>query len=316
MTKLFEVLVEALNSKERTAKVYSATIRRVHREVYGKELDNTNLKFIKSVKTYNYVKKIVNLTRRKNAATALLMGSKAIEAPGSVQERYRKVMLDADEAYRQFLLSGKRKRNFVNAEQSWKLITGLHKKPHKEIEARSLWSVGSRVTPAEYRTIMAWIYLKFLSTGVAPRRLEYTDMRLISKKDFEALEEKKDNYIVMGKRSWKIHFFLFKTVGKFGPQVLTVPGPLKAALNKIKPIAFAKNSKGFIFLTGRWKRMSRSQFSALVKWIFKTYAKKSWTQNTVRSIKISSVFTGENPLKLARDMAHGIETAALHYRQA
>ena len=102
MTKLFEVLVEALNSKERTAKVYSATIRRIHREVYGKELE-TDLKFIKSIKTYNYVKKIVNLTRRKNAATGLLMGAKAIGAPASVQERFRKVMLDA--SYQKFVLA-------------------------------------------------------------------------------------------------------------------------------------------------------------------------------------------------------------------
>jgi len=196
------------------------------------------------------------------------------------------------------------------------MITQLHKKPHKEIEARSLWHVGSRVTPSEYRVIMAWIYLKFLSTGVAPRRLEYTDMRLITKKDFDALEEKKDNYIVTGKRSWRIHFFLFKTVGKFGPQILTVPGPLKAALNKVRPIAFAKNAKGFIFLTNKWKRMSRSQFSAMIKWVYQTYAKKSWTQNTVRSIKVSSVFSGENPLKLATEMAHGIETQLLHYRQS
>ena len=118
----------------------------------------------------------------------------------------------------------------------------------------------------------------------------------------------------MGKRSWRIHFFLFKTVGKFGPQILTVPGPLKAALNKVRPIAFAKNAKGFIFLTNKWKRMSRSQFSAMIKWVYKTYAKKSWTQNTVRSIKVSSVFSGENPLKLATEMAHGIETQLLHYR--
>ena len=284
--------------------------------MYGKELENSDLKFIKSIKTYNYVKKIVNLTRRKNAATGLLMGAKAIGAPASVQERFRKVMLDADESYQKFLLSGQRKRPFKDAEQSWKLITQLHKKPHKEIEARSLWDVGSRVTPAEYRVIMAWIYLKFLSTGVAPRRLEYTDMRLIAKKDFDALDTKKDNYIVMSKRSWRIHFFTFKTVAKFGPQILTVPGPLKAALNKVRPIAFAKNAKGFIFLTNKWKRMSRSQFSAMIKWVFKTYAKKSWTQNTVRSIKVSSVFSGENPLKLATEMGHGIETQLLHYRQS
>ena len=79
--RLFRVIVDALGSKERTAKVYSATIRRVHREVFKKELTDNKLGFLKQAKTYNHVKKIVNLTRRKNAATAVLIGLKAIKAP-------------------------------------------------------------------------------------------------------------------------------------------------------------------------------------------------------------------------------------------
>ena len=57
-TELYQVISRSLNSKERTAKVYAATIRRIHREVYNTELDDLFMKFIEKAKTFNYVKKI------------------------------------------------------------------------------------------------------------------------------------------------------------------------------------------------------------------------------------------------------------------
>ena len=89
-TQLYKVLSESLNSKERTAKVYAASIRRIHREVFKKELDDMSLKFIPKTKTLNFLKKIVNLTRRKNAATALLMGLKAVNGTedGKIPQDY------------------------------------------------------------------------------------------------------------------------------------------------------------------------------------------------------------------------------------
>ena len=111
-SELYQIISKSLNSKERTAKVYAATIKRIHREVYKTELDDLFMNFIDKAKTYNYVKKIVNLTRRKNAATAMLIGLKTVERSENMQEKYRKVMMAADKDYQQFLVSGKRKRPF------------------------------------------------------------------------------------------------------------------------------------------------------------------------------------------------------------
>ena len=223
--------------------------------------------------------------------------------------------MGADSDYQKFLVSGKRRRPFDNAEEAWKAIVGLHKKVAKEIDARSLWDLGSRVTSKEYRVLNAWVYLKWLA-ALPPRRLEYAETRLVTKKEYEA-SDKTDNYVVMGARKWVWAIHRYKTVDKYGPQKFTVPGPLKAALNKIKPIVFAKSDKGFIFLNNKFKPLSRSQFSAFVKWTFKKYHGKNWTQNTIRSIKVSSVWAPaiEDPLKLAREMGHDVTTAVLHYRQ-
>ena len=313
-TELYQVISRSLNSKERTAKVYAATIRRIHREVYNTELDDLFMKFIEKAKTFNYVKKIVNLTRRKNAATAMLIGLKTVEGSDKMREKYRKVMMAADKDYQAFLVSGKRKRPFENAEAAWGKVIELHKKVAKEIDGRRLWELGESVNASEYKVLMSWVYLKWIST-MAPRRLEYSNTQMVTKKEYEE-SDKKGNYIVMGKRKWYWHIHRYKTVERYGPQILPVPGPLKVALNKILPIAKAKNDKGFIFLNNKFRMFSKSQFSTFVKSVFQKYAGKPWTQNTVRSIKVSSVWKPgtENPLQLAREMGHNVQTAILHYK--
>ena len=314
-TELYRVLVAGNNNKERTAKVYAATLRRIHKQVYKKELDDEDMPFLRTAKVHNFVKKIVNLTRRKNASTAVVQGLKATKGPEKTIAKFREIMMQSDKDYQAFLVSGKRKRPFKNAEAAWKEVIGLHKKVAKEIEATRLWDLGSRVTPGEYRVLNAWVLLKWLA-ALPPRRLEYAETQLVTKKEYEA-SDKTGNYIVMGARKWVWAIHKYKTIDKYGPQKFTVPGPLKAALNKIKPIILSKSDKGFIFLTNKFKPMSRSQFSSFVKWIFKRYQGKSWTMNTIRSIKVSSVWTPsmEDPLKLATEMGHDVTTALLHYRQ-
>ena len=134
--KLFQVIVDALGNKERTAKVYANQIKRVYKQVYKKPMADNDLQFIRKAKTLNFVKKIVNLTRRKNAATALLVGLQAIKAPVKKVNQYRDIMMTADKDYQKFLQSGVRKRPFENAEAAWSLIVNLHKKVAKEIDAR------------------------------------------------------------------------------------------------------------------------------------------------------------------------------------
>ena len=314
-TELYRVLVKGNNNKERTAKVYAATLRRIHKEVYKKPLDDEDLPFLRTAKVLNFVKKIVNLTRRKNAATAVVQGLKATKGPAKTIAKFREIMMQSDKDYQAFLVSGKRKRPFKNAEAAWKEVIGLHKKVAKEIEATRLWDLGSRVTPGEYRVLNAWILLKWLA-ALPPRRLEYAETQLVTKKEYEA-SDKTGNYIVMGPRRWTWQVHKYKTLHKYGSQVFAVPGPLKAALNRIKPIVLAKSDKGFLFLNNKFKPFTRSQFSTFVKWIFQKYAGKPWTQNTIRAIKVSSVWspTTESPVKLAAAMGHDIQTALLHYQQ-
>ena len=91
----------------------------------------------------------------------------------------------------------------------------------------------SHVSSDEYRVLMAWVYLKWIS-AMPPRRLEYSNTRLVTPAEYAA-SGKTENYIVMNKRGWTWNLHAYKTMEKYGVQILAVPGPLKAALNRIKP---------------------------------------------------------------------------------
>lgn len=315
-------LSEKLKVKHNTGRVYASLIKQLWiRSSKTATHDNLpeDLGFLKQAKTKAYVKGIVNLTRRKNHANAAVAGLKLV---GDEVHRgaYREIMMSASEDYQKFLSSGKRQRNFKNAEASWNLIINAHKKVARVLNLEGIWREGEHVNHTQYKKIMAWIYFKWLA-DMNPRRLEYVDTRFIQPREYKALpEDVKDkyNWIVEDKKwTWEIRNY--KTRSTYGAVSFPIGRCLKAALRKVKPIAAAKNNDGFVFLNSRWKPLGRNTFSTMVKAWFKTYLGKAWTQNTVRSIRISALYKDApksiEMLKLAKEMGHNVGVALTHYRQ-
>ena len=63
---------------------------------------------------------------------------------------------------------------------------------------------------------------------------------------------------------------------------------------------------------------SRGTFSTFVIKTLKTYTGKKWSQNTIRAIKVSSVWKDSiktiEALKVSEEMAHDPRTALVYYR--
>lgn len=321
-TKLTKRLSEKLKVKHNTGRVYASLIKQMWLRT-SKEATHDNLPddlgFLKSSKTKAYVKGIVNLTRRKNHANAAVAGLKLVDDEKSRGE-YRDIMMTADKDYQKFLGSGKRQRNFKNAEASWKLIINAHKKVARVLNIEGIWREGEHVNHTQYKKLMAWLYFKWLA-DTSPRRLEYVDTRFVSGAAYRQMSDaSKDgfNWVVEDKKwTWEVR--KYKTRRTYGAVSFPIGRSLKAALRKVKPIAAAKNNDGFIFLNSKWKPLGRNAFSTMVKSWFKTYLGKAWTQNTVRSIRVSAMYRDAPKsveiFKLAKDMGHDVETQLLHYRQ-
>ncbi len=314
-TDLVERLQETLKVKHSTARVYASSLRQLASNVKI-TFEGADVSWITRRKVLNYVGKTVNLTRRKNLASGAIAGLKLLgdekkEAKKKLGD-YREILMKSDKDHRAFLVAGKKKRKFKNADKQWEMISKLWKKLSSIVNAKRLWSKGESIKAFEYRQLMQLIYFKFLA-DMPIRRLEYSDTQFATKPD------KESNQIITKKGPWRWRLSNYKTAKNYGTQEYKITPGLKAMLQKIQPIAKAKENNGFIFLNSRWKPMTRGLFSKFISDTLKMYTGNRWSQNTIRAIKVSSVWKDSiktiEALKVSEEMAHDPRTALVYYRQ-
>ena len=310
---LIDTFEDKLKVKRSTARVYASQLVTLARNMKI-PFDLKDLVWLKKAKVLRHVGNVNNLTRRKNTASAIIAGLKVV-GEKKVIEEYREILMQADKDHTAFLVSGKRKRPYVDADRQWTMIRSLWKKVSAIVSAQKLWQRGDSINITQYRTLMQLVYLKFLS-DMPVRRLEYAATRYVAR----GAEAASGNYIVpRPKGPWRWRLSNYKTFKNFGTQEYKVSTGLKKLLRQLEPITKAKNNDGYIFLNSRWQPMSRDLFSKFVARVFQTYAGKKWTQNTIRSIKVSSVWKDSvktvEALKLAESMGHDPRTAMIHYRE-
>jgi len=308
-TVLTDRFQKVLDVKRSTARVYASALASLSRKV-NESVDDLSWLTKKSI--LKHVADINNLTRRKNLASAIIAGLKVADET-KVIEKYRKILMKADKDYTAYLQSGKRKRPYKDADKTWTHIKGLWKKASTVVSAQKLFEQGESVSPTQYRTLITLIYLKFLS-DMPVRRLEYAETRFVDREPTE-----KGNYIITYKNQpWVWSISNYKTFSRYGKQRYVIPSGLKKILTRLRPIVRAKHVDEYIFLNSRWRRMSRDVFSKFVSKIFRTYMGKSFTQNTIRSIRVSSVWKDSiktiDALQLAESMGHDVRTAMETYR--
>ena len=309
-TKLTAKLEEALKVKHTTARVYASSIRQLATLLKIK-FTGADVSWLTKRKVVNHLNNVVNLTRKKNLASGAVAGLKLLGNQKIISD-YREILMRADKDHKSFLMSGKRKKRFKNADKQWKMIRQLWKKASLIVNAKRLWSQGESIAAKDYKILMQLVYLKFLS-DMPVRRLEYSDTKFATEPD------KMSNLIITrAKGTWRWRLNNYKTHKNFGTQEYKLTPGLKKILQKIRPIAKAKDNDGYIFLNTRWKPMSRNAFSLFVSQTMKTFSGKRWTQNTIRAIKVSSVWKDSiktiEALKVSEEMAHDPRTALVYYR--
>lgn len=306
---LIDRFEKALKVKRSTARVYASAIGSLARKMNESIED---LSWLTKKKYLKHVGDINNLTSRKNLAAALIAGLKSTDEH-TVIEKYREILMKADKDHTKFLQSGKRTKPFKNADKQWTRIKTLWKKVSTVVSAQKLFDRGESISPAQFRLLQTLVYLKFLA-DLPVRRLEYADTRYV-----DAAPTERGNYIITYKnKPWVWSIGVYKTYKRYGKQDFVIPAGLKKILTKYRPIVRAKNVKEYLFLNARWSQMSRDTFSKFVASVFKTFLGKRWTQNVIRSIKISSVWKDSiktiEALQMAEQMGHDVTTALTFYR--
>ena len=166
-----------------------------------------------------------------------------------------------------------------------------------------------------------FVYCKLIN-HFEPRRLEYSSLRFITPEKlnvFSETERKSMNYILMTKRGrWKLTYNSYKTSRTYGVQTFDVPPGFKTTLKKIERIFSTRVPAGWLFFSRNNRPLSHSSFSKFVKDLCQTYVGKKWTQNTIRSIRVSALFKDAPPTKqllaTQEGMGSNLATLNLNYR--
>jgi hypothetical protein len=313
-----DLLQEKLNLKRQSARAYASQIRKLYTEM--KRTGDIDLKFLDADTVVKRVRDISNVGQRKNMSSAALAGARATNLSQKRQNQYREVMMTADLHYKQWAGSGKRTKNFTgDATVLWKAIRTLHKKAGRVLTAKGIFRRDTH-TYGDMVSIQQFIYCKLLS-HFEPRRLEYASLRFITPAKLELFSKTEKagfNYILMAPKTWRLVWNSYKTSRTYGEQSFDIPTGLKTTLRKLHAILEKRVPAGWVFFTRNNHHMSRSTFSKFVKELFRMFMGKPYTQNTVRSIRVSSMFAKapatKKLLELQQGMGSTLETLALNYR--
>ena len=316
--QLIETLQSKLKIKRPSARSYASLIRRLHTDL--KQAGSLSLDFLNRDATVKHVAAIDNVGRRKNQSVAALAGARAAGHPQKRQNEYRSIMLSADSDYKKWASSGTRQKGFSgDAAKLWKIIQALHKKVSRVVTAKNLFKRKSH-TYEDLVVLQQLVYAKLLS-NFEPRRLELSSLRFIKPEQlalFTPAEAKHLNYILMTPKKWNLIYNKYKTASSYGPQAYKIPPGLKTTLKKIHAIFSRRVPEGWLFFTRSNRPMSNSSFSKFVKTVFQTYMGKPYTQNVVRSIRVSALFKNapstQSLLNAQSGMGSNLSTLAINYR--
>ena len=316
--ELIEVLQKALKIKRPSARSYASLIRRLHTDL--KQEGPLELGFLDKDATVKHVAAIANVGRRKNQAVAALAGARAADHPKKRQNEYRTIMLSADSDYKKWASSGTRQKGFSgDAAKLWKDVRNLHKKVGRVVTAKNLFKRKTH-TYEDLVVLQQFVYAKLLS-NFEPRRLELSSLRFLKPEQlglFTATETKQLNYILMTPKKWQLVYNKYKTASSYGPQTYSIPPGLKTTLKKIHAVFSKRVPEGWLFFTRSNRPMSHSSFSKFVKTVFQTYMGKPYTQNVIRSIRVSALFKNapstQSLLDAQSGMGSNLSTLAINYR--
>ena len=317
-TAVTDLLQSKLGIKRQSARSYASQLRKLFNLMQLKG-EMKSLAFLEHPDAVDTVKKLQPVNVRKNMSVAALAGARATGMKTRTDD-FRRIMVQSDAEYQRYAQSGARRKGFSgDAAGHWKTIQNLHKVIARIVSSRQLYK-RQDLTHDEVTILQQLVYTRLLA-HYDPRRLEYVLLRFISPtqlKNIPSEHEKKLNYFLTTPKKWTIHYNNFKTKRTYGSQVYAVPPGFRTVLQKVQKSLALVNTDGLIFFNRSGNQMGYSAFSQFIKKTFKTYLNRSWTQNVVRSIKISSMFrhapSTREMLDLQNNMGSAISTQLTHYR--
>jgi hypothetical protein len=308
MDQLKEAIDEKRNIKPNSLKAYLISIKKIHNALEDGEFKN--LDFLKKVEKVREFLGKLKLSTQKNYLAAIIV---ALDATNNKDKHkdlladYKKILDETHNKYVEDYENGEKsetqKKNWATMKELKKVMNALF----RDIQDRELLK-KEELNKKQMLLLQKWVIANlFLNEDNPPTRLDYAPMEIISKSDFDKLDEeeqKENNYLVIASRNNKTFSFNeYKTSGKYGQNNVKVGKKLNSVIN----IWLKYNKTDSLLLNTKLEPLSANGLGKEIKKIFQPLG-KNISVNMLRHIFLSEKYPNQNTEKEedAKKMGHSV----------
>tara|TARA_R100000329_G_C7608517_1_gene215887 strand:- start:548 stop:1507 length:960 start_codon:yes stop_codon:yes gene_type:complete len=311
METLKKAIDEKRNIKPNSLNAYVISISKLHRATEG-DGEFKNLDFLKDTDEVKEFLSGLKLSTQKNYLASIIVSLDAMNTKGKYDDlisEYRKILDDTHNKYIEDVENGEKSESQKKNWASMKELKKVMAMYLRDIKERELFSKED-LNKKQMALMQKWVIANlFLNEENPPTRLDYSPMEIISKSEYDKLDEeerKENNYLVVVSRNNKFFSFNeYKTSGKYGENQVKVGKKLNSVLN----IWLKYNKTDSLLLNSQGKPMSANGLGKEIKKVFEPTGKYI-SVNMLRHIFISEKYPKEKLDEKAQDakkMGHSVD---------
>ena len=288
MDTLRRAIDEKRNIKPNSLNAYVISISKLHKATEG-DGEFKNLDFLKDTKEIKEFLSSLKLSTQKNYLASIIVSLDAMNTKGKYDDlikEYREILDDTHNKYVEDYENGEKSESQKKNWASMKELKKVMAMYLRDIKERELFS-KEELNKKQMALMQKWVIANlFLNEENPPTRLDYSPMEIISKGEYDKLDEeerKENNYLVVLSRNNKFFSFNeYKTSGKYGENQVKVGKKLNSVLN----IWLKYNKTDSLLLNSQGKPMSANGLGKEIKKVFEPTG-KNISVNMLRHIFIS-----------------------------
>ncbi len=320
--------MDTLLSKIKSSRDIRQTTLNIYKNMLNRLADKLDVDFsmdmfeIKRKEILEYLSTLSNSVKKKMIASVMVAISpeknKPLEKYGSLYNTL-KIMLNKENGV--YLESVSNNKKSDKDEKNWTTMNELHKVRErllKHIKAKGYELKKDKGVESKKDFFLIQKYLiASLYTLLPPRRLIYSDMKIVNKKEFDALseKEKEDNAYLVNVNKSRKYFYYGKEADKSSTEE-AVKIDIPKSLNNLINFWTGINKKDYLLLNNQGQKLSKNNLSKEVRSIFSNKS-KNISVNLIRKIYISERFADVNKEKkeTALAMNHSVGVADTFYHK-
>ena len=299
--------------------IYSRNITKLAKDMTESEFENINF-LLDTEKVIENIKD-KSLSTKKNYLSSILVFLNPTSYLNKIEDNnvkdaikiYTKLLKDYHIEYTEVIAEQKKSKQQSKNWVSMDDLFEVNKKYKNEVKKYGITLNSIKIKEKYKLDALQKYVVTSLYLLHPPRRCEYSDMVIVSQKEYDKLkwhDREMNNYLVVGGRNSKNKFFSFgsyKTREKMGVQKI----PMDSKLNTVLNLWLRHNPSKYLILDSRGLQMSRNGLTKYLCKVFQGTGKKNISANMIRHIYLSEKYGNETTYKEKQEdataMGHSVK---------